>query len=62
MADAAGLGLDQDLARTGRGDVELLEHQRLAELLDLRNPHFARHAIAFGKSAPRATASPAMKS
>ena len=32
VADAASLGLDQDLARSGRWDVQLPEFQRLAEL------------------------------
>jgi hypothetical protein len=40
VAHAAGLGLDQDLARAGCRDINLHEHQRLAEMLDERSLHF----------------------
>ena len=43
VADAAGLGLDQNLAGLGRGDVPFLKHQRLAELLDNRGLHLTCH-------------------
>ena len=43
VAYAAGLGLDQDLARSGRGNVVLPEHQGLAELLDDGGVHLAGH-------------------
>jgi hypothetical protein len=39
VANAAGLGLHQDLARPGRGNVQLLKHQGLSELLDNRGVH-----------------------
>ena len=43
VADAAGLGLDQNLAGAGRGYVNGFEDQGLAELLDLRGLHGLRH-------------------
>ena len=43
VAHAAGLGLDQDLARAGRRDIDLHAHQRLAELLDERSLHLLGH-------------------
>ena len=49
VADAAGFGLDQDLAGTGRRNVQLLEHQRLAELFDDGGVHFACH-VSISKS------------
>lgn len=39
VADAAGLGFDKDLSRTRCGNVEFLEDQGFAELLDLRCLH-----------------------
>jgi hypothetical protein len=43
VADATGLGLDQDLAGCGGGDVPLPEHQGLSELLDDRGLHLDGH-------------------
>jgi hypothetical protein len=43
VAHAAGLGLDQDLARTGRRDVDFFENQRLAERFDDRGLHLTSH-------------------
>jgi len=43
MADAAGLGLHQDLAPTRCGDVEFPEDERLAELLDDDGVHLECH-------------------
>jgi hypothetical protein len=43
VANAAGLGLDQDLARSRRRDVPFLKHQRLSELLDNCGAHLTCH-------------------
>jgi hypothetical protein len=40
-AHAAGLGLDEDLAATDGGDVELADGKRLAEVLDDGSAHAA---------------------
>ncbi len=40
MADAAGLGLDQNLARAGGRNVPFLLHERLAKVLDDSDVHF----------------------
>ena len=45
VADAAGLGLDQDLAGAGRGNVPLPQDQRLSELFDDGGVHFAGHWV-----------------
>jgi len=43
VANAAGLGLDQDLARAGCGNLPLLRYQRFAEVLDDGDVHFTGH-------------------
>jgi hypothetical protein len=43
MADTAGFGLDQNLARAWRWNIEVFEHQCLAELFDLGDFHFLGH-------------------
>lgn len=43
VADTAGLGLDQDLPRTGRGDVDLAQDQRLSKMLDDGGVHCLDH-------------------
>src|SRR5450432_2306975 len=43
VANTAGLRLDQDLARLGRGYVKLPKHQRLSELLNNRGLHLVCH-------------------
>jgi hypothetical protein len=43
MADAAGLGLYQDLARAGGRYVPFLLHQRFTKVLDDGDVHFTGH-------------------
>jgi hypothetical protein len=43
VAHSAGLGFDQDLAWSGRGDVLFAELQRFSELLDDRCVHLEWH-------------------
>jgi len=50
VADATGLGLDQNLTGTRSGNVEIAERQGLAELLDDGGVHFAGHGWGFHKS------------
>ena len=45
VAHAAGLGLDQDLAGAGCRDIDLPDHQRLAEMLDERGLHLICHGL-----------------
>ena len=41
VADTAGLGFDQDLARPGGRDVPFLQQQGLSKLLDYCDVHLA---------------------
>ncbi|KAF1852498.1 hypothetical protein Lal_00037231 [Lupinus albus] len=50
MADAAGFELDQDLARTRRGDGHLFNRQGLAEFADDGRFHHLRHMHSSGGS------------
>jgi hypothetical protein len=43
VADAAGFGVDQNLAWLGRGDVPFQKRQRFSELLDNCGVHLERH-------------------
>ena len=43
VADAAGFGLDQDLAGTWAGDIHFPHHEWLAEFDDDRSLHFLGH-------------------
>jgi hypothetical protein len=43
VANAAGLGFDEDLSRPGRRDVPFLKQQGLSKLLDYCGVHLACH-------------------
>ena len=43
VTHATSLGLDQNLARTGRGNVHFSKRQRLSELLDDSSLHLGCH-------------------
>ena len=45
VADAAGLGLDEDLARPGGGDIPFLKFQRLFEGCDDSRMHLLGHGV-----------------
>jgi hypothetical protein len=48
VAHTTRFSLDQNLARTGFGNIQFLEYQRFAELFDNGSLHFGCHGLFLG--------------